>query len=937
MTKEEANETLEEYKIYKEKPYNNSNGDPFGVTLNGRVKDYINAHNKLREMVKKGRVLELEYKTDEKKEFKKGKIRFLSVVATKTILDTSIEVSSHEGSRGNVQMKSYVPSQTKKKGASTELRKLSGYDYSHVTVLKAMITNLLDTFIAGGAVSDVVKGSTIDLEVKELVYSCDLCNYKTKSQAGLKTHKTRIHKTEPKKCVSCEFVSFQEKELGDHTETCHVKKDDVRKRSAPSFQCEILSCGSTFVSEEKLMEHKQHQHLDLDQPKCENSPSSSPSRKKPVTDDNKENEDDDMEVVIEDKDVVTDSTAKMKVQEDIQSMLELRIKQLEQIIQNEKEEKEKMKVELNELKCKNTSESISVENLKKKPFKIPKHLKGVQNKHLEKLRGYKMRFCAIPDGACLTNCLTAHISCTEVEEERKINNMRVNQHIADNFENYYQNKITLPYIETVGVGANSKTVNLKTKEEFLAFLRSEESLCVFSNSQELFAIANMLNITVRIFSYGIGGDENRCEWKDISPDPDMAATAHFPKGWVPDMALYNSDQSHYDLLVEEDHRLALLGLVGTKTQNKTEKKTKDKHDANVDTAINEADDIQENVIHDGWKDVSYKKKKNPSPKPFIEEKLLDNGGDEYDDVDLEELDDEITLAKAKKSGHRRVDPSAPNESVSNEVKMFRCSWTNCKQQLESEGLLNAHMAEHSPEFYCNDCDGKFTCEVDLKLHRSVNHEDKEWNCESCSFQANSSNELMNHLKETGHQPSKKIQDPKSKITQCYTCKEEFASYWNLMNHRKQKHPSNRTCKYFLKKECVHGVNCWYRHDEPMETDPVVNQSRNSKANINCQICDKRFETVHSLRTHKMNEHSAPGVCQKFIQGDCMRSDEECWYKHIIIESKKESTPESMGQSGFRFTPVYPAPPDQTELIMKTLNMVLQKMELMERVFQQTQH
>jgi hypothetical protein len=37
-------------------------------------------------MVKKGRVLELEYKTDEKKQFKKGKIRFLSVVATKTIL-----------------------------------------------------------------------------------------------------------------------------------------------------------------------------------------------------------------------------------------------------------------------------------------------------------------------------------------------------------------------------------------------------------------------------------------------------------------------------------------------------------------------------------------------------------------------------------------------------------------------------------------------------------------------------------------------------------------------------------------------------------------------------------------------------------------------------------------------------------------------------------
>ena len=153
-----------------------------------------------------------------------------------------------------------------------------------------------------------------------------------------------------------------------------------------------------------------------------------------------------------------------------------------------------------------------------------------------------------------------------------------------------------------------------------------------------------------------------------------------------------------------------------------------------------------------------------------------------------------------------------------------------------------------------------------------------------------------------------------------------------MNHRKQKHPSNRICKFFLKKECVHGINCWYRHDEPMETDPVVNHFESAKSKPNCQICDKTFDTVHDLRAHRMNEHSAPGLCQKYIHGDCMRGDEEYWFKHTT----RESTNESMKQSGFRFAQVHPAPPDQTELIMKTLNMVLQKMELMERVFQQNQ-
>ena len=96
------------------------------------------------------------------------------------------------------------------------------------------------------------------------------------------------------------------------------------------------------------------------------------------------------------------------------------------------------------------------------------------------------------------------------------------------------------------------------------------------------------------------------------------------------------------------------------------------------------------------------------------------------------------------------------------------------------------------------------------------HTDKEWNCNGCCFQASNTKELINHLKLSGHQPSQDIQNVKTKIIHCYTCKEEFSSYWNLMNHRRQKHPSNKICRYFQKNECIHGVNCWYRHDEPME-------------------------------------------------------------------------------------------------------------------------
>jgi flagellar biosynthesis GTPase FlhF len=254
----------------------------------------------------------------------------------------------------------------------------------------------------------------------------------------------------------------------------HSKKDEIRKRPAPSYECDFALCGSTFDSNEKQKDHFRNQHSDADDlSQNENSPSSSPDSKKPAISD-------DADIEKETSDVEMKYVEEITV--DIHSLLEKKIKQLEQKIQEEKEEKETMKKEIEQLKSKDKSESIFggfTHKVSSNPFKIPKHLRKVSDKHLTRLRGFKMRYLAIPDGACLTNCVTAHISCTEDEEERKQVNKKFNNHIADNFDSYYQN------IETVGVGSKSRTVKCKTSEEFLTFLRSEDSLCAFSNSDEL--------------------------------------------------------------------------------------------------------------------------------------------------------------------------------------------------------------------------------------------------------------------------------------------------------------------------------------------------------------------------------------------------------------------------------------------------------------------
>ena len=105
---------------------------------------------------------------------------------------------------------------------------------------------------------------------------------------------------------------------------------------------------------------------------------------------------------------------------------------------------------------------------------IPQHLSPVKAKHLPLLGGLKLRFKTKPDGACLDSCLAVHV----YEDKGEASNMkkRINNHVADIWENYYTYKIPLPFTETVGVGEFAKVVNKETTEEMLEFLRSEEAL-----------------------------------------------------------------------------------------------------------------------------------------------------------------------------------------------------------------------------------------------------------------------------------------------------------------------------------------------------------------------------------------------------------------------------------------------------------------------------
>ena len=152
-------------------------------------------------------------------------------------------------------------------------------------------------------------------------------------------------------------------------------------------------------------------------------------------------------------------------------------------------------------------------------------------------------------------------------------------------------------------------------------------------------------------------------------------------------------------------------------------------------------------------------------------------------------------------------------SVKKKKKALRYNCADCPFQSEKETDLNAHMLKQTDDklcFECGDCGKGFGRKAQLAMHSKTHHsikkvDIKQYNCEDCPFQGENTRELKMHVKRTKHCAG-------GSIEVCYTCKKEFESYWHLMNHRREEHPSNRVCRYFKLGSCdFDDGECWYKH------------------------------------------------------------------------------------------------------------------------------
>ena len=108
-------ENIDLYRTYNVHEYNDSDDKPLGISIRGKAQVFIDAHEALKEKLKKG----FQYNIQD------ISIRVLDVRIKPSVRDAVIEVSKDK-IKGQAEVKIYKPSVKKKKGASIELRKSSG-------------------------------------------------------------------------------------------------------------------------------------------------------------------------------------------------------------------------------------------------------------------------------------------------------------------------------------------------------------------------------------------------------------------------------------------------------------------------------------------------------------------------------------------------------------------------------------------------------------------------------------------------------------------------------------------------------------------------------------------------------------------------------------------------------------------------------------------
>ena len=821
---------------------------PTGFTFKSKKKIFVKAVDNIKITLKKGVQFEIDDLIIEILDRRNGQ----------NGVEIDIEIIDKKD-RGQAVLKVFGPNSRKE--CTLMINKSKKHEAKFVKILAVcIIKRLLDSFISGQSWNNFFKkkGSmafkkpkscescskgflndmTLNRHIKqyhvENKVCCDMCEEKFYTERSLNKHKKGHHtmNTSNSKLHEKEVVvksKFKEHEsVHQVSVTCENIDGDHMQRK---FMCDL--CKNVFYDEIALKNHTSASHAKLllekedqtEEMEIEDVIADENYTSGSVENNHIKHESMDVDVDVgkaEDETLKRSNLQDSKVleKEKKREEDERKYEQQKKEIEQRKFDEEKVKV-TEKIRDKKRKKKLSVKQAKKSQkiqkypaniTEIPENLKALVNEG-------DLQLVAVSDGACAANSAAGHLFFDPNSGPELRGNM--NKHMAEHWY-FYKNKVSFPYVRSVGVKGERVLFKEGEEEKFIQFLRTDKARFLWCDCEDLQIIANLYQVKIKVIKTDGDDDLNPIVlW--IFPAEEMKTSKLIPEGQVSDMVLINYSDRHYNLVIPKDHEIAKYGVLSERevyVHKKEVKQTEDHKDCK-ETIEN----LKKHVVSLETELREERAKREEIEKRVITPKETD---DKHEGPDVEVLE-EIMLTNSKAKGYIRDGPQF-EARLKQDIKLYKCN--ECNSTFEDQKILNSHIAKHrkTESFECDLCGVYFKRKNLLQDHVIAKHK------------GNNSNKTQDYNSSQSRVSKQKSLDTNKQVTcdcaRSFTTKSELSKH--MATHTNVQYDCN---KYTKKFETIH--------------DLTNHTSIHTDEQLSCKSCGEDFRTQSKFTKH-IETHTQDG-------------------------------------------------------------------------------
>jgi KRAB domain-containing zinc finger protein len=196
------------------------------------------------------------------------------------------------------------------------------------------------------------------------------------------------------------------------------------------------------------------------------------------------------------------------------------------------------------------------------------------------------------------------------------------------------------------------------------------------------------------------------------------------------------------------------------------------------------------------------------------------------------------------------------------VKIFQCE--SCPKKFLSEENFIAHKIRHTGQspYQCSVCNKSFTIRSSVKKHMILHVE--HYKCGRCG------RAFITEEERDQHAAQHKEMKPRLKNYQCSVCFAKFHTAYDATKHIKVKHFNE---KEFGCSICEKKFHSKYAANKHLQT-----HDKNRTMAHKCEICEKSFFNIGSLKSHQLQHHIAGAprcsFCSRVFRTEELRDKHE---------------------------------------------------------------